>query len=89
VVEAIFGARDKVINESAEHLGDIGTGIFEVSSIPLLYAVINRVMALATLVVLVLIIFQTFQLLTNPDDPEIPKKMKKTVLYVAIGVIVI
>lgn len=89
VVEAIFGAREKVINQNAEDLGDIGTGIFEVSSIPIVYQVINWVMALATLVVLVLIIFQTIQMLTKPDDPEIPKRIKKTLIYVAIWVVVI
>ncbi|MDR0369028.1 MAG: hypothetical protein LBH96_00370 [Candidatus Peribacteria bacterium] len=50
---------------------------------------INWIMALATFVVLVIIIFQTIQMLTKPDDAEIPKKIKKTLMYVAIGVIVI
>jgi hypothetical protein len=89
VVEAIFGMRDRVINQNADNLGDIGTGIFETSNIPIIYQVINWVMGLATLVVLILIIFQTFQLLTKPDSSDNINKIKKTLLYVAIGVLVI
>jgi Na+-driven multidrug efflux pump len=89
IVEAIFGQRTNVINSNADTLGDIGTGIFETSNIPIIYTVLNWIMGLATLVVLVLIIFQTFQLLTKPDSPDNITKIKKTLLYVAIGVLVI
>lgn len=89
LVEAVFGKRQQVINQNAEDIGDIGSGIFETWNIPIVYEVINWIMALATFVVLVIIIFQTIQMLTKPDDAEIPKKIKKTLMYVAIGVIVI
>jgi hypothetical protein len=46
-------------------------------------------MGLTTLAVLVLIIFQTFQLLTKPDSADNIGKIKKTLMYVAIGVVVI
>lgn len=46
-------------------------------------------MGLAALIVLVLIVFQTFQMLTKPDDPGMMTKIKKTLMYVLIGVVVI
>ena len=89
IVEAVFGKRHEVLNSGADNLGEIGTGIFETPNIPIIYDIVNRVMAFAAFVVLILIIFQTFQMLTKPDDPEVTKKIKKTLLYVAIWVIVI
>jgi hypothetical protein len=86
IVEAVFGKRDQVINPNAQEIGDVGTGIYEVQTIPIIYSVINRVMGLTTLAVLVLIIFQTFQLLTKPDNADNISKIKKTLIYVAIGV---
>jgi hypothetical protein len=46
-------------------------------------------MGLTTLAVLALIIFQTFQLLTKPDSADNITKIKKTLMYVAIGVVII
>jgi hypothetical protein len=89
LVEAVFGKRETVINKTANTLGEIGTGIFETQNIPIIYQVINRVMTLTAFVVLVLIIFQTFQMLTKPDDAEMPKKIRKTLIYVVIGILVI
>ena len=89
IVEAVFGRRHEVLNQNADTLGDIWTGIFEAQNIPIIYEILNRVMGLSAFVVLILIIFQTFQMLTKPDDPEVAKKIKKTLLYVAIWVIVI
>ena len=89
LVEAVFGKRHNVMEQNADTLGDIGSSIFETQTIPILYQIINRVMGLATLAVLVIIIFQTFQLLTKPDDAEVIKKIKKTIMYVAIGVVII
>jgi hypothetical protein len=89
IVTAVFGEQNKVINQTATDLGDIGTSIYETQTIPIVYSVINRIMGLATFVVLALIIFQTFQLLTKPDNPDNIQKIKKTLLYVAIGVLTI
>ncbi|MDR0859449.1 MAG: hypothetical protein LBO09_00230 [Candidatus Peribacteria bacterium] len=89
LVEAVYGNKDRVINENATSLGDVGTGIFETQNIPIVYDVINWVMTLTAFVVLVLIIFQTFQMLMKPDDAEMPKKIRKTLIYVIAGVLVI
>lgn len=88
LVEAVFGSREKVF-QGATTLGQVGAGVFENTSIPILYQIINRVMGLAALIVLVLIVFQTFQMLTKPDDPGMMTKIKKTLMYVLIGVVVI
>ena len=89
VVEAVFGKRDDVINQSASDIGEIGSGIYDVGTIPIIYSVINRIMGLTALAVLVLIIFQTFQLLTKPDSADNITKIKKTLMFVAIGVVII
>ena len=93
IVEAVFGNRKEVIegvgNGDPDTLGEIGTGIYEVQTIPILYSVINRIMGLTTLAVLILIIFQTFQLITKPDDEKVAGNIKKTLIYVAIGVVII
>jgi len=89
VVEAVFGKRADVINQSAVDIGDVGMGIYDVQTIPIIYTVINRIMGLTTLAVLILIIFQTFQLLTKPDSADNIGKIKKTLMYVAIGVVII
>lgn len=89
VVEAVYGMQDNVLNNNAQTLSDVWTPIFETSSIPILYRIINRVMSLTTFIVLALIVFQTFQMLTKPGDPEMFKKIKKTILYVLIWVVII
>lgn len=88
LVESVFGSRERVF-QGASNVGEVGMAIFENSSIPMLYEIINRIMGFAALVVLILIMFQTFMMLTKPDDPNMTKKIKNTLLYVAIGVVVI
>jgi hypothetical protein len=36
-----------------------------------------------------MIIFQAFGLLTKPDDPEQSKKLKNSLLYIFIGMLII
>jgi uncharacterized membrane protein YdcZ (DUF606 family) len=59
------------------------------TSLPLVYSIINWIMGLTALVILILIIIQTIGMLTHPDDAELVKKIKKTIIYIFIGVIII
>lgn len=92
LVEAIFGKRSAVINHEANNLGDLGNALLEQdfqSSLPLAYTIINWVMGLTALVILIMIIVQTVQMITKPDDTELITKLKKTLIYVFVGVIII
>lgn len=88
IVELILGKQADVMEESAQGLGDIGSGVLT-GNIPIVYTIINRVMGLAAFIVLIIIIFQTYQLLVNPTNEETMGKLKKSFGYIAIGIIVI
>jgi NADH:ubiquinone oxidoreductase subunit 6 (subunit J) len=88
IVELVFWSETQVMDQSAQDLGDIWTGILS-GNLPILYTIINRVMWLAAFIILVIIILQTYQLLVNPNNEENMSKIKKSFLYIAIGIIVI
>ena len=88
IVEAIYGKSEQVTKDIS-NLGDIGTGILANKNIPIIYTIINRALGLASFVILVVIIFQTVSLLLNPDSPEQIKKIKNSLLYIFIGVVII
>jgi ABC-type xylose transport system permease subunit len=46
-------------------------------------------MGLAAFVILIIIIFQTYQLLVNPTNEENMTKIKRSFIYIAIGILVI
>jgi len=89
VVEAIFGKRGEVFNSNASNLWEIWSSVLSAGTIPIVYQVINWIMWFTVLIVLVLIIFQTIQLLVKPDSADMMTKLKKTILYVGIGIVVI
>ncbi len=89
IVEAIYGKQADVMNENAQTLWEIWTGILADKSIPLLYSVINWVMWLTSLIVLVIIVFQTFQILTNPDKADNRQRIWKSLIYIFIGILII
>ncbi|MCF7835484.1 hypothetical protein K9M48_05590 [Candidatus Gracilibacteria bacterium] len=89
IVEAIYGKKAQVLNVNAQNLGDIGSGILADKNIPILYQVMSWVLGISTLIILILIIIQTLQLLLKPDDPDRIKKIKKSLIYIFIGILVI
>lgn len=89
IVEAVYGKKEQVLNQNAQTLADIGTGVLSDKNIPIIYNVINWVLWLASFIVLVLIILQTIQLLTNPDNPDQLNKIKKNILYIFIWIFII
>ncbi|MFA5747801.1 MAG: hypothetical protein WC872_01675, partial [Candidatus Absconditabacterales bacterium] len=88
IVEVIYGNKDKVVKDIS-NLGEVGTGILATKNIPLVYDIINRILGLTTFVILIIIIAQTIQLLLKPDNAEQIKKMKNSLIYIFLGIIVI
>lgn len=89
IVEVIYGAQDKVVNENITNLWEIGTGVLASKNIPILYQIINYALGIASLVILVIIIIQTVKLLTKPDDPAQIKNIKNSLMYMFIGILVL
>ena len=96
IVESVMWKQEKVLNEQATWITAeassskwIGNPITEFESIPLIAQVINWAMWLAMFVIVVLIIIQGYRMFTKPDDPENRKRLKKTMLYIIIWVVVI
>lgn len=89
IVEAIYWKKDQVLNQNAQNLWDIWSWILADKNIPILYEVMSRILWISTLIILVLIIIQTLQLLLKPDDPDKIKKIKKSITYIFIWILVI
>ncbi len=88
IVELVFWSQESVMDESIQDIGEIGTWIFS-GNFPILYTIINRIMGLAAFIILIIIILQTYQLLTNPTNEENMTKIKRSFLYITIGILVI
>jgi len=89
IVEAIYWKYNSVVNKGISNIWDIWSWILADKTIPIIYQVINRVLWLTSLVILIIVIFQTVQLLMKPDDPNQIKKMKNTLLYIFIWILII
>ena len=93
IVEAIMWEQDKVLREQATWIswwdGWMGETILEFNSIQLISQVINWVMWLTMFIIVVLIIIQGYRMFAKPDDPKNRERLKKTMLYVIIWVLVI
>jgi hypothetical protein len=88
LVEFVYGKKADILNQNAQNLGQIGTGLLS-NNLPLIYSIINRVLGLAAFVILVLIIMESYMLLTQPDDEEALGKIKNTIGYAFLGLVVI
>ncbi len=88
LVEFVYGKKDDVMNQNAQNLGELWTGVLT-NNLPILYTIINRVLGLAAFMILVLIIIQSYMLLTQPDDEEALSKIKGTIWYAFLGLVVI
>jgi len=89
IIEAIYGTKSQVINANAQNLWDIWSWILANKNIPILYTVISRILWLSSLIILIIIIIQSLQLLLNPDDADKVKKIRKSIIYIFIWVLVI
>lgn len=88
VIEFIYGKQEDVV-KAVSNLGEIGTGLLSNKNLPILYEIINWAMGLAALVILIMVLVQAFQLLLKPDSPDAMKKIKNSLLYIFIGIVVI
>ncbi len=92
MVESVYGTYQEATTQNIDNLGDVGAGVFEAPQfaqgdpIP---TVINWVLGLATFFVLLIILYQGYMLLTNPTNEDTIKKLKKNIVYVLIGILVI
>lgn len=91
IVESVIWTQKQVIDDAikATQIQEIGYETLEFWPIPIVAEVINRVMWLAMFAVLILLIIQTYRMVFKPADPENWKRLKKTLLYVIIWVLVI
>ena len=89
MVESIMWTQEKVLNDNAEMINWMWWEMLEFGSVPIIAQVINRVMWLAMFVVLALIVIQAYRMFAKPDDPKNRERLKKTLLYVIIWVLVI
>ncbi|HMT00763.1 MAG TPA: hypothetical protein PKD96_04055 [Candidatus Absconditabacterales bacterium] len=93
IVEAIYGKRTEVtnpsINGNVASLGDIGSSVIEDRDFSFAYEIINRAMSFILLVILILIIVQTIQLLANPDSEDKVSKIRNSLIYGFMGIILI
>ncbi len=93
IVEAVMWEQSKVLNEGAKWIewwtGGIWNRLEEFNSIQLISQIINWVMWLTMFVIVVLIIIQGYRMFAKPDDPKNRDRLKKTLLYVSIWVLVI
>ena len=89
IIEAIYGKKEQVLNANATDLWQIWSWILADKNIPILYTVISRILWLSALVILIIIIIQSLQLLLKPDDADKIKKIRKSIIYIFIWVLVI
>ena len=89
IVEAVMWKQDDVLKTGANYISEQWNNILEFWNIELISQIINWVMWLTMLVILILIIIQWYRMLTKPDDPKNVERLKKTLLYIIIWVLVI
>lgn len=100
IVEAVMWKQESVLKrveiinwQGAEsvptRIDEQWNSILEFWSAPLVAQIINWVMWLTMFFIMVLIIIQWYKIFTKPDDPKVREGLKKTILYIAIWIIVI
>ena len=88
-MEAVMWNQSSVLNQQATQISDMWNDVLKFENIQLISQIINWVMWLTMLVILILIIIQWYRMFAKPDDPKNRERLKKTLLYVIIWVLVI
>lgn len=89
VVESVMGKEEEILNMDPVTYDNRQWNILNFTSIPIVAQIINWAMGLSMLAVLILIIIQWYRMFTKPDDPKNRERLKKTLLYIIIWVLVI
>ena len=89
LVESVMWKQDAVLNSDAVAVDEMWNPVLAFESAPIIAQTINRVMWLTMLIVVVLVIIQWYKMFAKPDDPKNRESLKKTLLYIIIGVLVI
>ena len=89
IVEGIMWKEDAILNTEAWEISEVWNQIRAFESAPIIAQVINWIMWLSMFVVLLLIIIQAYRMFAKPDDPKNRERLKKTLLYIVIWVLVI
>ncbi|MEF2176214.1 MAG: hypothetical protein V3575_07130 [Candidatus Absconditabacteria bacterium] len=89
LVVAIYGDASKSTTSTKGDLGDIGKGILNDQNLSFINNGINRIMGFVALMILVVIIYESFMLLTNPNKDDNIKRIKKSIIFAFIGVLII
>lgn len=89
LVEAIMWKQNDVLKKEAQWIDEQWNQILTFEEIPLIHQVLNWIMWLTMFIILILIVVQGYKLFTKPDDPKVRESLKKTLLYIIIGVLVI
>jgi len=92
LVESVYGTYSEATTQNISNLGQVGSGVFKAPQFAAgdpIPTVINWILGLATFFILVIILYQGYLLLTNPTNEETLKKLKKNIIYVLIGILVI
>lgn len=89
IVEAVMWRQQSIFEATPKELEQIWNKIFHFESIPLIAEIINWVMWLTMFVIVVLLIVQGYRMFVKPDDPKNRERLKKTLLYIIIWVLII
>ena len=94
MVELVFWTYNDVIDDTVSGdgwwtIGDIGTWVFDDVTLFTIHTAINWVLWLASFIILLIIIIQGYQLLTQPTNEDTLTKLKKSIGYIFIGILVI
>lgn len=89
IVESVMGKEELIFQKTEAEYSERWNHLLDFDSIPIVTQIINWVLWLSMLVVLILIIVQGYSLIAKPDDPKWRERIKKTILYMVLWVLVI
>lgn len=89
MVESVYGSYNDIIAWKVDNLGKIWKGIFNELNFFRLHTAMNRILWLVTFIILIILVYQGYMLMMNPSDEEVAKKLKKSLWYIFIGILII